>query len=97
MTGEQVKLAFKDEKRPLKEVLLDQNKIAGIGNIYADEICFAIKRNPFLSLNQSIDSTIFDKIAKSSNDILNKAILNKGSTIKAFFLLKVKKAIIKNV
>lgn len=84
LTGEQVKLAFKDEKRPLKEVLLDQNKIAGIGNIYADEICFAIKRNPFICLNQSIDSTIFDKIAKSSNDILNKAILNKGSTIKSF-------------
>ncbi len=33
-------------KRPIKQLLLDQKLIAGIGNIYADESCFAAKVLP---------------------------------------------------
>lgn len=33
-------------KRNLKSCLLDQSIMAGIGNIYADEICFAAGLDP---------------------------------------------------
>ena len=33
-------------KRNLKSCLLDQSIMAGIGNIYADEICFALGLDP---------------------------------------------------
>lgn len=33
-------------KRAVKATLLDQTKIAGVGNIYADEACFAAKVHP---------------------------------------------------
>lgn len=33
-------------KKPVKEMLLDQSVVAGIGNIYADEILFAAKIRP---------------------------------------------------
>lgn len=33
-------------KRKVKSVLLDQNKIAGVGNIYADEACFSAGVHP---------------------------------------------------
>ena len=33
-------------KRPVKEMLLDQSVVAGIGNIYADEILFACRIHP---------------------------------------------------
>ncbi len=31
---------------PIKHAILDQSIIAGIGNIYANEICFAMGLNP---------------------------------------------------
>jgi formamidopyrimidine-DNA glycosylase len=34
------------KKRPVKELLLDQSIVAGIGNIYADEILFACRIHP---------------------------------------------------
>ncbi len=34
-------------RRPVKLYLLDQTRIAGIGNIYADEICFDARISPF--------------------------------------------------
>lgn len=43
-------------QRPIKQLLLDQNKLAGIGNIYANEALFLAKINPKarnLNLEQS--------------------------------------------
>ncbi|MFH0792122.1 MAG: bifunctional DNA-formamidopyrimidine glycosylase/DNA-(apurinic or apyrimidinic site) lyase [bacterium] len=37
---------FKKTAKPIKALLLDQEKIAGIGNIYASEILFEAKINP---------------------------------------------------
>lgn len=40
------KTALKSSKRSLKEFLLDQTKVCGLGNIYACEAMFAAKVNP---------------------------------------------------
>lgn len=74
---------LKKVKLPIKAALLDQSILAGIGNIYADEICFASNISPFkiantLTLNQTIT------IVKNAKEILNNAILLGGSTIKSF-------------
>lgn len=74
---------FKKNNKPIKTVLLDQSIIAGIGNIYADEICFSCKINP---LRKSNTLTITDckNIIKDGNIILNEAIKEGGSSIKTF-------------
>ncbi len=41
-----LKQIFQKTSRPIKLVLLDQEKIAGIGNIYANEALFKAKINP---------------------------------------------------
>lgn len=41
---------FKNRQCPLKSALLDQHIIAGIGNIYADEICFRAQILPTKSV-----------------------------------------------
>ncbi len=41
-----LKGVFEKTAKPVKAVLLDQNKIAGIGNIYANESLFLAKINP---------------------------------------------------
>jgi formamidopyrimidine-DNA glycosylase len=38
--------ALRNRKAPVKSVILDQRRIAGIGNIYADEACFAASIDP---------------------------------------------------
>ena len=67
----------------IKELLLDQSILAGIGNIYADEILFSTKINPFRKGNDISDEK-YHEIFKASNEILNKAITLGGSTIHSF-------------
>ena len=39
----------RDPDRPLNEALLDQRNLAGIGNLYANELCFISGRPPALA------------------------------------------------
>ena len=71
------------KKLPIKTVLLDQSIIAGIGNIYDDEILFKSKINPLRKASEiSIDEC--SNIIKNTNIVLNGAIELGGTTIKSF-------------
>jgi formamidopyrimidine-DNA glycosylase len=75
-TEELLSLINKHPNKKLKTFLLDQTLVAGIGNIYADEICFDLKKHP-----ESILKTIQAKSLHTSiNKILSVAIKNKGTT-----------------
>ncbi|MFH1561100.1 MAG: bifunctional DNA-formamidopyrimidine glycosylase/DNA-(apurinic or apyrimidinic site) lyase [Patescibacteria group bacterium] len=64
-------------KRPIKAFLLDQNKIAGIGNIYASEILFLSGIDPRTPANKVKDAK---KLHQSIKKILLKAIKYQGSS-----------------
>ena len=74
---------IKVKKKFIKSILLDQNFIAGIGNIYASEILFDAKIYPFKKGNR-ISKSSFKRILVSTKKILNKAILKGGVTIKDY-------------
>jgi formamidopyrimidine-DNA glycosylase len=42
---------FKGSKKAVKEILMNQDKVAGLGNIYAAEACWAAKIDPFRIAN----------------------------------------------
>lgn len=69
--------------KPIKEVLLDQNFVSGLGNIYADEVCFFIKVNPCRPANKLNDTEIKELIS-STKSILKKAIKAGGTTIRSY-------------
>ena len=48
-TSDIVADAVRGRKAPVKSIILDQRRIAGIGNIYADEACFAARHRPAAS------------------------------------------------
>ncbi len=50
-SGEYLSARLGKRKKAVKECLLDQNVIAGIGNIYSDEILFAACIRPERSAN----------------------------------------------
>ena len=74
---------LKTIKRPIKEVLLDQTIILGIGNIYANEICFKMGIHPNAPANHlTLKRT--KELVEDACLILNEAIKQGGTTIHTF-------------
>ncbi len=68
---------------PVKSFLMNGKNIAGIGNIYANEILFDVSIHP-LTPAGNLDRTEWKKIISSCRTIMKKAILAGGSTISDF-------------
>ena len=73
----------KDKKIAIKQLLLDQHFIAGIGNIYADEILYAIGIHPS-SLANKLSNDDYSNLVKETRRILKKAIKAGGTTIRSY-------------
>jgi len=79
-TFEYLREKFAKTNRKVKQVLMDQTVVAGIGNIYADEILWAAKVHPEAPANKLSVwqiQAIFDAIRPE----LEKGIKNVGSSI----------------
>ena len=74
---------FQKSKRPIKDILLDQHIILGIGNIYANEICFRMKINPLTPVNR-LKLKRVKELVEIAIDVLNDAIKQGGTTIHTF-------------
>lgn len=70
-------------KRKIKQVLMDQEVIVGIGNIYSDEILWQVKIHPFIPANKLTDNQLKD-IYLAMRQILKKAIKLRGTSISDF-------------
>ena len=68
---------------PIKTVLLDQEVLCGLGNIYVDEVCFKCGFHP-LRLASTLTIDDCEMILKSSIDVLNYAIECGGTTIRSY-------------
>ena len=83
LTVEYLKDKFKKKSEPIKTALLDQSIISGLGNIYADEVCFMAGLNPNKKAYE-VNEEDLCKIIEASVIVLNKAIELGGTTIKSF-------------
>lgn len=68
---------------PIKTLLLDQTVMTGIGNIYANEICFQMKINP-KTPGKRISRKRISELITVSQEILSNAIDQGGTTIHSF-------------
>lgn len=78
-----LKKYFNKSNKPIKTTLLDQSIIAGLGNIYVDEVLFMSNIHP-LEKTKNLDDNNIESIAKNSVIVLNKAIRLGGTTIRSF-------------
>ena len=83
LTVKYLKDKFKSKNMPIKTVLLDQEIISGLGNIYADEVLYKSKINPLKKAKELNDKDC-ENIIASSKIILDKAIKEGGTTIKSY-------------
>ena len=74
---------LKNKEKNIKNFLLDQKFVSGIGNIYASEILFISKINPFRKA-KNITKNECKKIVFNSKVVLKQAILKGGSSIRNF-------------
>ena len=70
-------------KRIIKNVLMDQTCVGGLGNIYVNEILFKSKVNPKKGVEKLSDFEI-SRIVKNTKKILKNSISLGGSSIKNF-------------
>lgn len=75
--------AFAKKRVAIKKVLMDQKIIAGIGNIYADEILWATKIHPLTKASELSAAEIESLIAETVR-ILRKSITLKGTSTSDF-------------
>ncbi|WP_031489265.1 DNA-formamidopyrimidine glycosylase [Ureaplasma canigenitalium] len=82
-TPSYLKDQLKHKKGKIKNILLDQSIVSGLGNIYVDEVLFYSKIHPNSIASKLTDDDL-KKIVKYSKEILNASILNKGTTIHSY-------------
>jgi formamidopyrimidine-DNA glycosylase len=70
-------------KANIKGLLLDQSVVAGIGNIYVDEVLFAAGVNPSHKAN-TLTTEEIKKIHTATRDILHRAIEARGTTFDSY-------------
>ena len=73
----------KGKKTAIKSMLLSQKVVAGLGNIYADEVLFAANIHP-MKKNGDLTREEMEKIVHHTKEILSKATKYKGTTIRTF-------------
>ena len=78
-----LKLALKKSKKPIKSHLLNQTLVAGLGNIYVDEVLWRAKIHPFRSSN-SLSSQEARKVHDETIKVLGQAVEKGGSTIRTY-------------
>ena len=74
---------FKNKKKNIKNFLLDQKFVSGIGNIYANEILYNAKIKPTRKV-KNLTKDECKKILFYSKLVLKKAIHKGGSSIRNF-------------
>jgi len=74
---------IRSRKSRIKPLLMDQSAIAGIGNIYSDEILYRAKIHPLERADKLTDAEI-KKIYSAMRTILSEAIKKRGTSVSDF-------------
>jgi formamidopyrimidine-DNA glycosylase len=85
-TLEYFRTVLKDKKGKLKTVLMNQSVVTGLGNIYADEVCFMASVRPVRQVS-SLTSGEIAKVYEAIRVIIPKAIEQGGSSVATYRLL----------
>jgi len=70
-------------RAPVKALLLDQGVVAGVGNIYADEVCFRARLRPDRPAN-TLSRRSVARLREALDSSLRQAIANRGSSVASY-------------
>jgi formamidopyrimidine-DNA glycosylase len=84
ITAEELGTRLKQTSRGIKPTLLDQKVLAGIGNIYADEILFRARLHPEQASSR-LSLAEVGRLHEAIGTVLAEAIAVEGATFDAFY------------
>jgi formamidopyrimidine-DNA glycosylase len=82
-TAEALRAMARDRRAPVKAFLLSQERVAGVGNIYADEALWRSKIHPLRPVG-TLKPAQIESLRDSVIHVLNEGIDAKGATIDDF-------------
>jgi formamidopyrimidine-DNA glycosylase len=82
-TAAKLQETLSHRRAPIKAVLLNQRAIAGLGNIYADEVLFAARIHP-RRLANTLTETETKRLHRAIRRVLNDALGNRGSSFRDY-------------
>jgi formamidopyrimidine-DNA glycosylase len=82
-SGESLKAEARGLKLAVKQFLLDQKRLAGVGNIYASEILFRAGVDPRKPA-RAVTIEAWSRIAEETLAVLNEAVNRMGTTFSAY-------------
>jgi len=85
-TLKNLKNVFKEKQGRIKQVLMNQEIIAGIGNIYSDEILWEARVNPLKKIDE-LSAKDIKEIYGAIKEILGKAIKLEGDSMSDYRLI----------
>jgi formamidopyrimidine-DNA glycosylase len=80
--GEELGRRLRGRRAPIKSILLDQQLVSGIGNIYADETLFAARIDPRTPAGDVVDR--LRPLLIAARRVLKHAIAHGGSTVRDY-------------
>jgi formamidopyrimidine-DNA glycosylase len=83
MTTRQFAARLRSTARPIKNALMDQRLIAGLGNIYVDESLFAARIHPLVRADALTPEQVAT-LCRSIKRTLRRAIRHRGSSIRDY-------------
>jgi formamidopyrimidine-DNA glycosylase len=83
LTGERLRSLARGRRAPVKAFLLDQRRVAGVGNIYADEALFRARIHPLRPAG-SLTRAQLDALAEAIRVTLEAGLAAGGATIDDF-------------
>lgn len=83
LTLEKFSEILSSTKRAVKVVIMDQSKMGGVGNIYANDALFLAKINPKTPSNK-LDKKQTDKLFKAIKEVLKRGLKYEGASELAY-------------
>jgi len=83
VSAAELRTAVARTRSPIKAALLDQHRIAGIGNIYADEALFEAGIHPFTPADR-LEARQITRLARAIRMVLRQGLHNGGTTLRDY-------------
>lgn len=82
-TPEFLEAALRRHRAPVKAVLLDQRRVAGLGNIYADEALFAAGVRPDTPAHM-LDKEAVERLHRAIREVVERGIEHRGASFRDY-------------